>query len=273
MQCYSPFNIKDPRYPKQNVRINVPCGMCYACTTNRRNQWTYRLHVEVDNSINCYFVTLTMRDNEQDGNVWKRDVQLFLKRFRKESGKITYYAIGEYGGTTWRPHYHLLIFFKEKYFDFNNMYLLTLKSWNKGNIHLGDVETQSIHYVTKHHITKYLTPEGLNPTFALMSKRPYIGKAYVDKMKKWHEGDIEKAFVSNDKGIKMTMPRTFKNKIYTESEREHMSMQWEYKFPLDHEQYFIDYPDRNMSDFYRDCNNIFKSYQEKIKKIHKKQKL
>lgn len=45
----------------------------------------------------------------------KIDLQLFLKRFRKylskyTNEKIRYYAVGEYGPQTFRPHYHLLFF-------------------------------------------------------------------------------------------------------------------------------------------------------------------
>lgn len=46
----------------------------------------------------------------------KRDVQLFLKRLRKYVYKNTrerlrYFIVGEYGPKTYRPHYHLLLFF------------------------------------------------------------------------------------------------------------------------------------------------------------------
>jgi len=44
----------------------------------------------------------------------KTDIQKFFKRLRKCHGKkhksIKYYAVGEYGGQTLRPHYHIVIF-------------------------------------------------------------------------------------------------------------------------------------------------------------------
>lgn len=42
----------------------------------------------------------------------KSDLQKFLKRLRKAYGKkVRYFACGEYGPKTFRPHYHLLFFF------------------------------------------------------------------------------------------------------------------------------------------------------------------
>ena len=48
----------------------------------------------------------------------KRDLQLFMKRLRKHLSKysdekIRYYAVGEMGPVHYRPHFHLLLWFKE----------------------------------------------------------------------------------------------------------------------------------------------------------------
>lgn len=47
-----------------------------------------------------------------------REIQLFLKRFRKNISKYTnekirYYAVGEYGPKTFRAHYHILFYFDQ----------------------------------------------------------------------------------------------------------------------------------------------------------------
>lgn len=68
----------------------------------------------------------------------KRDLQLFLKRFRKRiykdsNEKIRFYAVGEYGPVHFRPHFHLLFFFDEEKTlqNFgNNLY----KSWKFGRL-------------------------------------------------------------------------------------------------------------------------------------------
>lgn len=65
------------------------------------------------------FLTLTYSDEnlprtkgEGLPTLSPRDLQLWLKRFRKalSPSKVRYYAVGEYGDETERPHYHLVVF-------------------------------------------------------------------------------------------------------------------------------------------------------------------
>lgn len=80
--------------------------------------------LEAETSSSSCFVTLTYRDgcapsvgSEGSGQVATaelspRHLQLFLKRLRKrhEPALIRYFAVGEYGPLTCRPHYHLALF-------------------------------------------------------------------------------------------------------------------------------------------------------------------
>ena len=64
-----------------------------------------------------------------------RDLQLFLKRFRKylsnyTDEKIRYYAVGEYGPVHFRPHWHLLLFFNSEETFKNYRKCLSL-GWSK----------------------------------------------------------------------------------------------------------------------------------------------
>ena len=64
------------------------------------------------------FVTLTYDDNQVPMNdnadliLYKPDLQNFLKRLRKrkDGERIRYFAVGEYGTQSGRPHYHLCLF-------------------------------------------------------------------------------------------------------------------------------------------------------------------
>ena len=60
------------------------------------------------------FLTLTYNDDNlpSDVGLHKDDLQRFFKRLRKalDTKKIRYFACGEYGDTTSRPHYHAIVF-------------------------------------------------------------------------------------------------------------------------------------------------------------------
>ena len=51
-------------------------------------------------------------DGSTDANLEPRDLTLFMKRLRKRIGKrkIRFFAVGEYGDKSQRPHYHLILF-------------------------------------------------------------------------------------------------------------------------------------------------------------------
>lgn len=111
--CVSPRELKPDKFGL--VRI-VPCGQCMCCRINRTSSWNVRLLIESLSWDDVSFVTLTYDDAHlpEDKSLHKRDLQLFLKRLRKNLNgrKIKYYACGEYGSKehTFRPHYHLIVY-------------------------------------------------------------------------------------------------------------------------------------------------------------------
>lgn len=107
--------------------IEVPCGNCTACRLAYSRDWANRCSLELGYHKSAYFVTLTYspdfvpRVDYIDGSTGellealtlrKRDFQLFMKRLRKRFSDqhIRYFAAGEYGSKTFRPHYHAIIF-------------------------------------------------------------------------------------------------------------------------------------------------------------------
>lgn len=113
----------------QSVRdfIEVPCGNCVSCRLNYSRVWADRCLLEAQYHSSAYFVTLTYSDRfvfrsqyvcDRTGEVLealslrKRDFQLFMKRLRKKFSdqKIRFFACGEYGSETFRPHYHAILF-------------------------------------------------------------------------------------------------------------------------------------------------------------------
>ncbi|ALS03440.1 VP4 [Gokushovirus WZ-2015a] len=115
------------RVASQCVYITVPCGHCIGCRLEYSRQWANRCLLELDYHSSAYFVTLTYDNSHVRRTLYadpdtgeaaeaytlaKRDFQLFMKRLRKAfpDQKIRYFAAGEYGSETFRPHYHAILF-------------------------------------------------------------------------------------------------------------------------------------------------------------------
>lgn len=113
MQCMSPIRVRGQL---------MPCGRCPACMRNKSNQWVFRMNEEMKVSNHVYFFTLSYRDEDlpmacyvPEKRVFpcvsRRDIQLFLKRLRKNlEVSFKYHIVAEYGPNTLRPHYHGMIF-------------------------------------------------------------------------------------------------------------------------------------------------------------------
>ncbi|MEM2002480.1 MAG: hypothetical protein QXT77_07545 [Candidatus Methanomethylicaceae archaeon] len=178
---------------------------------------------EEKRSRSALFVTLTFNTEfvpiTENGfmTLCKREFQLFMKRLRKNSRKdekVSYFACGEYGSRNWRPHYHAIIF--------NTSREIVERSWQRGDIHVGQVSGASIAYTLKYMNKGKLIPVHQNddrvPEFSLMSKG--LGSNYLtDEIKRYYKNDLSRAYVTNPDGVKIALPRYYKNKIYTENEQ------------------------------------------------------
>lgn len=173
--------------------------------------------------------------------------------------------VSEYGTTTYRPHYHVLLFFKE-IMPTETIQKAIENSWTRGHYYLGEVSQASIHYTCKYHITKNIYPDGLNRPFTLMSRRPAIGFDYIQKNLSYHKGNTKKSFVTYQGGQKQVIPRYFKNKIYTEDERKEIAAICKPKEFVNEEKYFKTYPKHTHSQ-YRKYVEDWKNRE--LNKIHK----
>ena len=97
--------------------LMLPCGKCILCRDSIRKEWIKRLRLELFTNPAATFITLTYNDASLPVGVSKSDVQRFLKRFRhlkRDYGidipKFKYFICSEYGSTTYRAHYHGIIF-------------------------------------------------------------------------------------------------------------------------------------------------------------------
>lgn len=174
----------------------------------------------------------------------KKDLQDFFKRLRKNVGRFRYFACGEYGDQSLRPHYHAILFgidFLEdrkkhsvnKQGDVLYVSDTLLKEWGKGHVLLSPFSYATAAYTARYvmkkiggkhaddHYTRcnLVTGELVSviPEFALMSLKPGLGSGWYDKYKK-------DAFPSDflvHEGKKHPVPRYYSDKLRKESEQCH----------------------------------------------------
>lgn len=154
------------------------------------------------------FCTLTYDDDhlpetdEVIGTLHPPDLRDFIKRLRKVNpyGKLRYYAAGEYGEETFRPHYHLIIYnfpackwggtrhFKDRERMCCSSCALVRSTWGKGGIALGDVTPESAQYTAGYTIKKMTKDDDtrlqrgnswLHPEFSRKSLKPGLGAGMI----------------------------------------------------------------------------------------------
>lgn len=88
------------------------CGRCVECMNDQSTAWAVRCFLESKHHKKNCIITMTYNERWNDGELHKRDYQLFLKRLRKAiaPAEIKYFVSGEYGSLYGRPHYHIIIF-------------------------------------------------------------------------------------------------------------------------------------------------------------------
>lgn len=190
-----------PRASFSGLPVKIACGQCIGCRLEKSRQWAVRcVHESKCHTVNS-FVTLTYDDDHlpEGGTLVKRDLQLFMKRLRKSFSdeRIRFYACGEYGERTNRPHYHLLLFncwfgdsrLREKSragMDYYSSSRLE-EIWGGGQCMIGEVSFESAAYVARYVMKKITGPMaewhygGREPEFTLMSRRPGIGLPWLEK--------------------------------------------------------------------------------------------
>lgn len=247
--------------------IVIPCGHCIGCRLDYSRSWADRMMLELETAKKGIFLTLTY-DNKHvpvseyqdfgkwsdigqemiddlglvfDGEEWlipktytlcKRDFQLFMKKLRKEFAKdwlkIRFFASGEYGSQTDRPHYHAIIFgiglddigdcvptgrndIGQPYFKSEKI----RKIWDNGHILVTDVSFETCAYVARYVVKKLSGDMAIDyakknriPEFSLMSRKPGIGAYYLELHPECL--DYENINLSTkDKGLKIRIPKYY----------------------------------------------------------------
>ena len=278
MSCYHPIHAYksktvDPETGKSMIRfstpldmsrwepVQLPCGGCVGCRLDYSRQWANRCMLELQYHDSAYFCTFTYDDDHVPRSYYpdpetgealpsltldKRDFQLLMKRIRRrfEDDKIRFFACGEYGGKTYRPHYHAILFglhlddlvpYKtvreggELYTYYNSPSLQSCWCDSAGNpigyVVVGQVTWESCAYVARYVMKKlkgkealFYDAHGIAPEFTLMSRRPGLARQYYDD----HPDvfDYNKINISTPKGGKSFKPPRYFERLFEDDQPE-----------------------------------------------------
>jgi len=197
--------------------IPIPCGQCIGCRLDYSKQWATRCMLESEYHDENYFITLTYDDKhlapligeyvDEDtgeilnntGSLCKKDLQDFIKRLRRhfdyrDQSGFRYYACGEYGSKSARPHFHMIAFGLHlddlklyKSTSIGNYYTSELLSrkWQNGYVIIGSVTYESCAYVSRYIMKKQKGKNSdvydyynIDPEFTVMSRNPGIASDY-----------------------------------------------------------------------------------------------
>lgn len=218
----------------------VPCGKCAFCLTNKRSQWMFRVHHEMRTQLHPgYFLTLTYDEKhvrrvgpKGQLSLRFRDVQLFLKRIRKNKYYAKYICVGEYGSDTQRPHYHMLLWTDAPVSFLEENWKSSIDNSRMGAIHFGKLTVASAMYTLKYIIQPKVKTSDDDPrekTRAQFSKG--LGLSYLTtEMYEWHTFDYDAPeMFSVINGNKVALPRYYKNKIFTkfQMKKQQSKFYWE----------------------------------------------
>lgn len=259
MNCEAPVRIKNPNYTcdhdnggyraiirgfhRETMYIDVPCGKCPACLSNRRKNWFFRLKVEANKCVSSYVVTLTYNEKDvpdyclyeaPDGGqsflyhpLLYRDVQLFNKKLRKYLGSFRFFCVGEYGSEFLRPHWHICYFFDhaQPMVEFEDS---VFKNWfPDSRITIDVTNDRAANYILKYCLSLIdpKLPDIFRPIIRC-SNRPFIGAGLLENEDFLRYLHVKRTDLSSYVGYRSRLPRIFRDRIFSDDERLFFAHEW-----------------------------------------------
>lgn len=240
--CLYPRLMKNPKYlPNKKNNYNPPepkdgrtlyvavgCGKCIECRTQKARSWQIRLMEELETAKYAYFMTLTFDEESlsslcdeiktgESNAVATLAVRRFLERWRKRYKKsLRHWLITELGGENDRIHLHGLFFT-----DFECDNDLFFSIWKYGYTYTGEYcSKKTINYIIKYVMKVDERHKNYEPVILCSAG---LGKNFItEQQKQLHKyrphNSIE--YYKLPDGSKVNLPIYYRNKFYTEEERE-----------------------------------------------------
>lgn len=232
------------------LRVPIGCGVCMECKKQYALNWKVRLLEDVRHYNNGKFITLTfsnesytnivnyIQDRERasgsktnsegyilDNKVATQATRWFLERWRKKYKKsVRHWLVTELGHRgTENIHIHGIIWCDDKQLmDLDNIwkYGFVWKGYKKNGKLENYVNEKTVNYITKY-VSKMDIQHKTYKPIVLCSAG--IGRKYIErgdkKRNKFSEGTTDESYRTRS-GHKIALPKYYRNKLYTDEERE-----------------------------------------------------
>lgn len=219
------------------TEVPVGCGKCMECKKQKAREWQVRLQEEIKTDKRGIFVTLTF-SNESikelyntkdkltgynlDNHIATIATRRFLERWRKKYKKsVKHWLVTELGHNgTENIHLHGIIWTDEDPKEITRI-------WRYGFTWLSTDNKGYVNEKTVNYIVKYIhkTDEIHTEYKSKILTSPGIGKGYlkgINAKTNKYNGEKTKEYYKTNQGIKLGLPTYYRNKIYTENEREQL---------------------------------------------------
>ena len=219
--------VKDSRV----LVVPIGCGKCMECKKQKSVEWQVRLHEEIRESKNGKFVTMTFTDKalvelqselkmykgyELENQTATLAVRRFLERWRKKNKvSVRHWLVTELGQKeSERIHIHGILWTDEDKEEIE-------EKWKYGNVWIGEyVNNKTINYIVKY-INKVDEKHKEYKSKILTSKG--IGSGYMrrtDSENNRYRGKKTDETYRTREGAKLALPIYYRNKIYSDEEKE-----------------------------------------------------
>ncbi|AXH73274.1 MAG: putative replication initiation protein [Microviridae sp.] len=234
--------------------VPIGCQTCIECRGQKARDWNVRLQEDIKDNTNGQYWVLTystesikkltteiQRYKDKKGKPYEgykldnaiaiRSMRYFLERWRKKYGKsLRHWAVTELGGKhTEHLHINIIAWTDEQE--------IVESIWQYGHVwrgyiskKTGKIERTYVTAKTVNYIVKYVSKvdaKHINYQ-AIVLTSPGIGRRYIEhgdaRKNKYNEKKTEERYRAPN-GAKMAIPIYWRNKIYTDEEREKLWLQ------------------------------------------------
>lgn len=199
--------------------LKLACGGCLTCRAANARAWAIRCSLEAQEHAQLCWATLTYEEKYKPATLRKDHLSGWLKRLREAvlrrhlpklqspgtatGNRIRFFASGEYGEQTQRPHYHAILFGISQDND------QIQKTWPFGHVQVDTLTPSAIAYVAGYTAKKLgwkLLLDGekvdpdtgevytYQPPFIQMSRRPGIGANARQFWRSWRTTAIQDGY-------------------------------------------------------------------------------